>query len=80
MSKVICQFYLDCEFFKRFGANVSERDSVTMFHEIADVYCFGKLRSKCVRFIHRNEHGTAIADEIAPNGLRYAAGPGPGVK
>ena len=74
MSKVVCKYYLGCDFFKRFNVDLSEEDKFTMFHEIVD--CFGKMRDKCARFIHREKHGVPIADEIAPNGLRYSPGPG----
>jgi hypothetical protein len=76
MSKIICKYYLDCDFFKRFNVDLSGDDKITMFHEIVDIYCFGKMRDKCVRFMHQEEHGRSIADEIAPNGQRYSPGPG----
>ena len=77
MSKIICKYYLDCDFFKRFNPYLTSNDKITMFHEIVDIYCFGKMKEKCQRFIHREVHGIPIADEIAPNGQRYSPGPGP---
>ncbi|PLY01615.1 MAG: hypothetical protein C0623_05215 [Desulfuromonas sp.] len=75
MAEKICQYYLDCDFFKRFNPDLSSKDKVTAFHEIVDVYCFGKLRTKCYRYIYREASGRPLEEEIAPNGKRYSIVP-----
>ena len=73
MADKICQYYLDCDFFKRFNPDLTSRDKFTAFHEIVAVYCFGSLRKKCHRYIHREATGDPLQEEIAPNGKRYSS-------
>ena len=74
MAKGICPYYLDCSFFERFKSDLSRKDRITVFREFIEVYCFGELRDACHRYLHREQTGQPLADDIAPNGDQYFVG------
>jgi hypothetical protein len=74
MSKGICQYYLNCEFFKRYDSELNRKEKITIFHQYIGIYCFGTLRCNCYRYIQREETGSPPADDITPTGVKYLSG------